>query len=160
MNESNSGGGVRTLTDMVRDYALLLEDKATLEQRTKDNNAAIEAAKKEIAQQMVDDDTPSITTGGYTYSLAPKVSYRKRSEAELAESGADFFTALRREGLGDIIKETVNPQTLNTAIRSYVEENDELSEGLAAVITSYEYNDINRRKAAQRAGVGKKAKKA
>ena len=64
MNESNSGGGVRTLTDMVRDYALLLEDKATLEQRTKDNNAAIEAAKKEIAQQMVDDDTPSITTGG------------------------------------------------------------------------------------------------
>ena len=66
MNESKGGGGVRTLTDMVKDYALLLEDKALLEQKTKENNAEIEAAKKEIAQQMVDDDTPSITTGGYT----------------------------------------------------------------------------------------------
>lgn len=137
-----------TLLDMVRKYQDLLVEKERLEDLTKENNAAIEAAKTEIAQQMVDDDCPRISTGGYTFSLTPKTSYSKRSEAELAEAGLDFFNILREEGLGDLIKETVNPRTLQSAMSAYVDENGELSEELGTVIKTYDYNDITRRKEA------------
>lgn len=139
-----------TLLEMVKDYQSLLETKEDLAEQTKANNAAIEAAKAAIAQQMIDDDCPRISTGGYTFTLQAKTSYSKRSEAELAESGADFLGILREEGLGDIIVETVNARTLQSTISAYVEEHGELSEGLDSVIKTYEYNDVARRKETRR----------
>ncbi len=141
-----------TLLDMVRKYQDLLTEKDRLAELTKENNAAIEAAKGEIAQQMVDDDCPRISTGGFTFTLTPKTSYSKRSEEELAASGADFFGTLREEGLGDLIVETVNARTLQSAMKAYVDENGELSEGLEAVIKTYDYNDITRRKETRKVG--------
>ena len=43
----------------------------------------------------------------------------------------DYLSTLREEGLGGIIKETVNAKTLQSAITAYVEEHGELSEELA-----------------------------
>lgn len=134
------------LLEMVKHYQSLLETKDDLAEQTKANNAAIEAAKAEITQQMVDDECPRISTGGYCFSLTAKTSYTKRSDAELAESGLDFLDTLREEGLGDIIVEKVDPRTLQSTIKDYVEEHGELSEGLESVIRSYDYNDITRRK--------------
>ena len=134
------------LLEMVKHYQSLLETKDDLAEQTKANNAAIEAAKAEIAQQMVDDECPRISTGGYCFSLTAKTSYTKRSDAELAESGLDFLDTLREEGLGDIIVEKVDPRTLQSTIKDYVEEHGELSEALDSVIRSYDYNDITRRR--------------
>ena len=141
-----------TLLEMVRNYQVLLEEKDRLAECTKANNAAIEAAKSEIAQQMIDDDCPRISTGGYSFSLTPKTSFSKKSEADLAEAGVDFFEVLREEGLGDIIKETVAPQTLQSTIKAFVEEHGELSEPLSQIIREYEYNDITRRKETKKGG--------
>lgn len=135
-----------TLLEMVKDYQALLARKDELAALTKENSAAIEAAKQKITQQMVDDDCPRISTGGYTFILTPKNSYSKRSEEELAATGVDFFEVLRSEGLGDIIVETVNARTLQSTVSAYVEENGELSEALESVIRSYEFNDITRRR--------------
>ena len=134
------------LLDMVKGYQSLLETKEALAAQTKENNAAIEAAKAQIAQQMVDDDCPSISTGGYKFTLRAKTSYTKRSDAELAESGLDFLDTLREEGLGDIIVEKVDPRTLQSTVKAYVEEHGELSEGLEGIIRTFDYNDITRRK--------------
>lgn len=139
---------------MVREYQELLEKKDDLAEKTKANNAAIEAAKEKIAQQMVDDDCPRISTGGYCFSLTPKTSYTKRSDSELAESGVDFLDTLREEGLGDIIVEKVDPRTLQSTVKAYIEEHGELSDGLDSIVRSYEYNDITRRK--EKATGGKK----
>lgn len=141
-----------TLLEMVRNYQNLLEEKENLANCTKANNAAIEAAKAEIAQQMIDDDCPRISSGGYSFSLTQKTSYSKKSEADIAEAGVNFFEVLREEGLGDIIKETVAPQTLQSTIKAYVEEHGELSEGLEQIIREYEFNDITRRKETKRGG--------
>ena len=141
-----------TLLEMVRNYQTLLEEKDRLAECTKANNAAIEAAKNEIAQQMIDDDCPRISTGGYSFSLTQKTSFSKKSEADLAEAGVDFFEVLREEGLGDIIKETVAAQTLQSTIKAYVEEHGELSEPLSQIIREYEYNDITRRKESKKGG--------
>lgn len=134
------------LLEMLKGYQALLEKKDDLAEQTKANNAAIEAAKAEITQQMVDDECPRISTGGYCFSLTAKTSYTKRSDAELAESGLDFLDTLREEGLGDIIVEKVDPRTLQSTVKAYIEEHGELSEGLEAIIRSYDYNDITRRK--------------
>jgi len=144
-----------TLLEMVKNYHALLTEKDRLETLTKENNAAIEAAKTQITQQMVDDDCPQIAYAGYNFKLTPKTSYSKRSEEELAETGADFLGVLREEGLGDLIKETVNPRTLQSAMNAYVDEHGELSEELETVIKSYDYNDVTRRKITVKGGTKK-----
>ncbi len=138
-----------TLIEMVRDYQMLLEKKGLLEKQIKENNADIDDAKTRITQQMIDDDCPAITVGGYKFSLQAKTAYTKRSEKELAEAGIDFLAALREEGFGDLIKETVNSRTLQSAMNEFVENNGELTEGLGKIINTYDYNDIYRRKAAK-----------
>ena len=56
----------------------------------------------------------------------------------------EFFQA---EPVGDIIKETVNAQTLQGAMSNLAAENgDELPEEFAEVINVYEYLDIQKRK--------------
>lgn len=146
---------VRTLADMVKDLHDLLAVKDELADQTKENNAAIEAAKQEIIQQMVDDDCSSIGCQGYNYSLQHKIKYNKKSDADLAEAGIDFLETLRDEGLGDIIVETVNAQTLSTTIKNYIEENGELTEGLESIINPYEFDDIGRRKIPKKMGRAK-----
>lgn len=131
-----------TLLDMVRDYQSLLERKEELADEVKANNALIEEAKANISQQMIDDDCPSISVGGFKFTLTPKTIYNKKSEAELASEGINFFETLREEGLGDIIVESVNTRTLQSTIKAYVEENDGLSEDLAKCISIFDTYDI------------------
>lgn len=135
---------------LLDEYEELLAEKARLETEAKENSSKIAAAKDRIVQQMIEDETPRISYKGRAYSLMSKTAYSKRSEADLMARGLDFFGTLRAEGLGDLIKETVNTRSLQSALAAYVEENGALSEELDAVVTSYEYSDINRRKEASR----------
>ena len=145
------------LKNLLQEYQALLELKDELAERTKRNNQEIENMKQAIAQQMVDDDTPQMQVGDYVFSLSDTTMYSKKSEAYLASAGLDFFEVLREQGLGDLIKETVNARTLQSTIRAMVEEQGELPEELADVINAYETLDIKRRKATNKAL--KKAKK-
>jgi hypothetical protein len=147
------------LTALVKALQEALDRKDELAEETKANNKLIEEIKAKTAQQMVDDDMPQIGYAGYVFSLEESTIYNKRSEAELAEvekaGGPSFLGALRDEGLGYIIQETVNSRTLNSTIRNYVEENGELSDNLAAVIKPYETTDVKRRKATKKKGAKK-----
>ena len=133
-----------TLLDMVRDYQSLLERKEELADEVKANNALIEEAKA------------NISVGGFKFTLTPKTIYSKKSEAELASEGINFFETLRGEGLGDIIVESVNTRTLQSTIKAYVEENDGLSEDLAKCISIFDTYDITRRRENSRATKGGK----
>ena len=42
------------LLEMLNNYQTLLDKKSFLQDQTKENNAAIEAMKEQIAQQMID----------------------------------------------------------------------------------------------------------
>lgn len=79
------------LTEMLGQYEELLDKKDQLAKDTKDNNAAIDKLKAEIAEMMIDEDIPSQGYGDYIYSLQDKVKYSKRGEAYLQERGLDFF---------------------------------------------------------------------
>ena len=140
------------LTEMLAQYEVLLDKKDQLAQDTKDNNAAIDKLKAEIAETMIDEDIPSQGYGYYVYSLQDKIKYSKRGEAELQEKGLDFFEVLREQGFGDIIKETVNANTLQSTMKAVADENDgELPPELDEIVSSYEMTDISRRKSTNKA---------
>lgn len=146
------------LTEMLGQYEELLDKKDTLDKETEDNNAAIDKLKAEIAEMMIDEDIPSQGYGDYVYSLQDKVKYSKRGDAQLMEKGLDFFEVLREQGLGDLIKETVNQRSLQSAMKEIADENDgELPPELDEVVSSYEMTDIARRKSTNKSL--KKAKK-
>lgn len=140
------------LTEMLGQYEELLDKKDQLAKDTKDNNAAIDKLKAEIAEMMIDEDIPSQGYGDYIYSLQDKVKYSKRGEAYLQERGLSFFEVLREQGLGELIKETVNAGSLQSAMKEIAEENDgELPPELDEVVSSYEMTDIARRKSTNKA---------
>lgn len=137
---------MKTLTDWIKELRELLDEKARLEGELKRNKAEIDATKQEIAQRMIDEDTPRITCGGYVYGLQPKTSYNKIADEALAMEGIDYLETLRNEGFGDLIHETVNQRTLQAAMAAYVAEYGELSEPLLSIIRPYDYNDVSVRK--------------
>jgi len=140
----------KTLTDLVKELRKLLDEKESLTDQEKQNKADIEAKKKEIAQQMIDDDTPKIVVEGFSYALQSKTSYNKIADKALAEAGIDYLETLREEGFGTLIKETVNARTLQSAMADYVDEHGELSEGLLTIIHPFDYNDISCRREAKK----------
>ena len=114
------------LDHKIREYKELLDRKEELENLTKENNAAKEKLEQDICKMMIDEEKPSTIVDGFNYSLSQKVMYSKKSEEDLAalekETGLSFFDVLRDQGLGDIIKETVNPRTLQSTVAAMKED--------------------------------------
>lgn len=135
------------LKEKLEAYNTLLDKKAQLAQEIKDNNALIEEMKFDIEEIMIDEDVTKITVSGYNFSLVNKTEYSKKSEADLAKAGLNFFDVLRENDLGDLIKETVDRRTYSAACKDMVSERGELPDGLAEVTNVYETTDISRRKA-------------
>ena len=131
----------------VREYQKLLERKEELAEATKENNKAKEELEQEICQIMVDEEKPSTVVDGYNYILPQKTEYSKLGEDKLAEKGLDFLDVLREQGLGSIIVEKVDPRTLSSTCNGIVEENGELPEELAEVVSVFEKLTISRKKA-------------
>lgn len=134
------------MLELVDLYKELLDRKEELEEQTKANNKEIETIKKELTQMMIDEECASVSRNGYKYSLQEKVVYNKRSEEDLAKNEVSFFDFLRDEGMGDIIKETVNAKTLSSSIKSLVDEVGELPEHFLDYISPYETMEISKRK--------------
>ena len=125
------------LLEMLNEYQALLEKKDILAKQTKENNQDIKVMMGDIAQEMIDADV---------FSLRDKTEYSKKSNADLAEAGLDYFEVLREQGLGDLIVEQVNARTLNTAIKNLVQEEGELRPELEDILNQYETFEVARRK--------------
>lgn len=134
------------LQNMIQEYEQLLTRKDELAEETKAVNASIEEAKQAIADQMVEDDTPQISIGSYSYSLQNKTKWSKKSEAKLMEEGLDFFEVLREQGLGDLIKETVNARSLDATLNDMAESEEGVPDELLDVVSRYDMLDIRRSK--------------
>ncbi|MBR4439718.1 MAG: hypothetical protein IKS88_03850 [Clostridia bacterium] len=133
------------LTEMIEHYNYLLGCKDQLNAQLKDINEEIELKRAELADAMIDADIPKVTHLGYSWSVGTKTRFSKKAGAD-----EELFEMLRDNGLGDIIKETVNAQTLQGTMSGIAAENDgELPDEWKDVINVYEFNDITRRKSAK-----------
>ena len=131
------------LLQKIDDYNALLRRKEELAELTAQNNKDIEAARRSLADEMIDADVEKIVRDGFSFTLSEKVQYSKKGDVD-----GELFDALREDGLGDIIKEKVDPRTLQAALKEMAERNDgELPEQYRNLISVYRYMDVGRRKA-------------
>lgn len=131
------------ITSLIDQFKALLDAKDDLAEQTKRNNTEVIEYLDKLAQAMVDAEIDQVGRHGINWKLKPTTKYSKK-----AGKDAELFDLLRDHGLGDLIKETVNAQTLQGAMSEFAKENDdELPEEFAEVISVYEYMDISHRKA-------------
>ena len=128
---------------LIDEYKGLLDEKDRLKDATTENNKELEKKRNELAQAMIDAESPKVSRGGFLYSLQDKTKYNKIGGCD--EDG--FFETLEEHGLGDIIKRTVNAQTLSGTMAQAAEENGgELPEEYEDFISVYQFYDIQKRK--------------
>ena len=131
------------LMERIAAYNALLDRKAQLADETTENNKAIEQARRDLADLMIDAEIDRVSSGGYTFTLSEKTAFSKRGGAD-----EQLFAVLREDGLGDIIRETVNPRTLQATLKEVAEQNDgELPPQYDGRVSVYRYMDVGRRKA-------------
>ena len=131
------------LMERIEAYNALLDRKDKLAQETTENNKAIEQARRDLADLMIDAEIDRVTSGGYNFTLSEKVAFSKRGGAD-----EQLFEVLREDGLGDIIRETVNPRTLQATLKEVAAQNDgELPPQYDGLVSVYRYMDVGRRKA-------------
>jgi hypothetical protein len=133
--------------DLIDRFKAALDEKDSLAEATKRNNAEVIDLRDKLAQAMIDAEIDQVGRHGINWKLKPTVKYSKKAGMDDA-----LFEILRNNGLGNLIKETVSPQTLQGAMSELAEGNDgELPEEFAEVINKYEYMDISHRKASKSA---------
>ena len=128
------------LADQLKD---LRDMKKGLEQKLKDINAQLEEKDTTLAAAMTESETQNFTRAGIMFCLTNTT--RASATAERKE---ELFDALRTEGFGDLIYETVNANSLSAFVKEQIAENaDTLPDWLNGLVNVYEKATVGVRKA-------------
>ena len=120
----------------------LRERKAELADETKANNAEIEQAEYDLSQLMAQTETQSFQRAGTLFYLTTK-TYASADK----EHKDELFTALRNEGFGSLITETVNANSLSAFVKEQMSENDDvLPEWLEGKVNVFDKVTVGLRK--------------
>ena len=110
----------------------LRDRKAELEAELKDINARIDDADWHLSNLMAESDTT-----------------KTRASAKAGRKD-DLFEALRGEGYGDMITETINANNLSAFVKEQIAEHgDTLPEWLEGLVSVFEKTTVGVRKAAR-----------
>ncbi|WP_312059889.1 gp33 family protein [Anaerotignum sp.] len=124
----------------------LRDEKQEAEQHLKDINAAIEETDYRLATMMAESETHNFTHAGTMFSLTTKT----RASATV-DHKEELFTALRREGYGDLVYETVNANSLSAFVKEQIAENeDSLPEWLNGLVNVFEKTTVGVRKSTRK----------
>jgi hypothetical protein len=124
----------------------LRDTKKELEQKLKAVNAEIDEVDFNLANAMLESETQNFTRSGVMFCLT---NTTRASVA--AERKDDLFEALRAEGYGGLIYETVNANSLSAFVKEQMSENnDTLPDWLNGLVNVFEKTTVGVRKAAKR----------
>ena len=113
------------------------DEKKELEAKTKEVNARIEELDRELSDAMADAECDKFTRNGSTFYL------NSRLYASPAAGGRDaLIHALKDNGYGSIVTETVNANTL----ASFCKEQMTANEWLSGVVNTFEKVTVGIRK--------------
>ena len=123
----------------------LRDEKAELEKRMKEINGEIDDTDFRLSELMAETETQNFTRAGMMFCLTSKT----RASA-MAGRKEELFAALRGEGFGDLVYETVNANSLSAFVKEQIEENgDVLPEWLDGLVNVFEKTSVSLRKAAK-----------
>ena len=106
-----------TMFELADRLKALRDEKKTLDQHIKDVNAKLDEADAALSQIMTDTETQNFTRSGTMFCLTNTI----RASAT-ADRKADLFEALRAEGHGGLVYETVNANCSQLLSRSRLRE--------------------------------------
>ena len=124
----------------------LRDEKKDAEQSLKDLNSTIDEVDFQLASLMADTETQNFTRSGTMFCLTNTT----RASAT-ADRKDDLFEALRTEGFGGLIYETVNANSLSAFVKEQIAENDDVLPGwLEGLVNVFEKTTVGVRKAARK----------
>lgn len=120
----------------------LREEKKDAEQRVKDINAEIDKTEYALVQLMAETETQNFTRAGTMFSLTTKT----RASA-MAGRKDELYSALKENGFGELVYETVNANSLSAFVKEQISENqDTVPEWLNGLVNVYEQTSVSVRK--------------
>ena len=137
---------VKRMFTLAEELKNLRDSKKEAEQRVKDVNAELDKVESELADLMAGTETQNFTKSGVMYSLTVK----NRASA-VAERKDKLYDALKKNGYGDLVYETVNANSLSAFVNEQVAQNeDNLPAWLDGLVNIYEQVNVSVRKATRR----------
>ena len=129
--------------DLADKLRSLREQKQETDQLLKDINEQIDNVDYQLSELMAESETQNFTRSGTMFYLTTKT----RASA-VAGSKEELHTALKTQGFGDLIYETVNANSLSSFVKEQIEENeDELPEWLVGLVNVFDKTSVGVRKA-------------
>lgn len=120
----------------------LREKKKAAEQQLKDVHAEIEKTEYQLSMQMAETETQNFTRAGTMFSLTTKI----RASA-VAGRKDELYAALKENGYGDLVYETVNANSLSAFVKEQISENqDHVPDWLNGLVHVYEQTAVSVRK--------------
>ena len=120
----------------------LRDEKAEAEQRLKEINAAIDEADYRLSELMAETETQNFTRAGTMFALTTKT----RASA-MAGRKDELYAALKENGYGDLVYETVNANSLSAFVKEQISENqDHVPDWLNGLVHVYEQTAVSVRK--------------
>ncbi len=133
------------LFDLADRLRALRDAKADAEQQLKQINAEIDEVDYRLSELMAESETQNFTRSGTMFCLTTKT----RASATAGRKD-ELFSALRGEGYGDLVYETVNANSLSAFVKEQIAENgDVLPAWLDGLVNVFEKTSVSLRKASK-----------
>ena len=117
--------------------------KSDLESQVKDTTAQIDETDYRLSELMAEGEVQNFTRAGTMFCLTTKT----RASA-VAGSKEELYAALRTQGYGDLVYETVNANSLPSFVKERIEESgDALPEWLIGLVNVFDKTTVRVRKA-------------
>ena len=134
-----------TMFELADRLRALRDEKADAEQRLKELNAEIDEVDFSLSELMAESETQNFTRSGTMFCLTTKT--RASATAGRKE---ELFSALRAEGYGDLVYETVNANSLSAFVKEQITENgDTIPDWLNGLVNVFEKTTVGVRKSAR-----------
>lgn len=132
----------QNMYELAEQLKQLREKKKAAEQQLKDIHAEIAQTEYQLSVQMAETETQNFTRAGTMFALTTKT----RASA-MAGRKDELYAALKENGYGDLVYETVNANSLSAFVKEQISENqDHVPDWLNGLVHVYEQTAVSVRK--------------
>ena len=119
----------------------LRDQKKEIEEALKEINKLIAQTEEQLVEQMVAEEMQNFTRNGRQFILTSRTY--ANAKAGMMPAVCDW---MKDNALGDMVKESIHPQTLQAWVKEQLEEAGALPEELEPLVNVYEKSGISIRK--------------
>ena len=117
------------------------DQKKEIEEALKEINTLITETEEQLVAAMVEEEMQNFTRNGKQFILTNR-TYANAKAGMMPE----ICSWMKDNGLGDMVKESIHPQTLQAWVKEQIEEAGALPEDLSELVNVYEKSGISIRK--------------